>query len=285
MDLTIVKDGFEAYQNELKKRDELVRLIVDNKDYTNAQLEYIDLYEKTNEEIGKIVGVIALDDFFSFLSNMKPGEDYSDFAGFLLLILSYLTASNYPERDQKLEEKESSLYLDIMKWYVKHQSANDDDIKGIIIGFKDAAKSSISIRNTLANREELNSIFDGPVYTNEESKMNLSKVFAAKIDMQIGLLSFNMFFTALTHLNSSIPKPILINLVVLNVLAKEYNLGFCVEEYLERAFNNRDVLKEMFGVEINLERRILDDFIENLQLEVNDTTNEYINYKEKGKAY
>lgn len=284
MDLTIVKDGFEAYQNEIKKRDELVRLIVNNNDYTNTQLEYIDLYEKTNEELGKIIERIALEDFFSFLSNMSKGGDYHDFAQFLLLILSYITASKFIDKSQKVDEKEKSLYLDIMKWYVVNQSPNAKDREGLIAGFKDSAKGSISIRNILANREELNTIFDGPVYENEESKMKLSKVFAAKLDMNIGLLSLDMLLNTIIRRNGSIPKPVLINLVAINVLTKEYNLGFRVEEYIERAFKNRDILSEMFGMQLNIERRVIDDFIENLQLEINDATNEFISYKEKGKT-
>ena len=54
MELTMVKDGYDAYLKEIKKRDELVKAIVNNDDYTNIQLEYVDLYEKTNEELGKI---------------------------------------------------------------------------------------------------------------------------------------------------------------------------------------------------------------------------------------
>lgn len=285
MELTMVKDGYDAYLKEIKKRDELVKAIVNNDDYTNIQLEYVDLYEKTNEELGKIIDKIAIEDFLMLISNINEDMDYRDFVEFLLLLLSYITASKFLDNAQKIEERESALYLDVMKWHAQNQSNNESDREGLMVGFRDAAKDSISVRNILANREELNSIFEGPIYDNEESKMKLIKIFGAKIDVQIGILSFNMLLSALTHMNTHIPKPILINLVALNVLTKEYNLGFCVEEYVERAFNNRDVLKEMFGVELNLERRVLDDFIENLQLEINDATNEYINYKEKGNAY
>ena len=74
MELTMVKDGYDAYLKEIKKRDELVKAIVNNDDYTNIQLEYADLYEKTNEELGKIIDKIAIEDFLMLISNINEDK-------------------------------------------------------------------------------------------------------------------------------------------------------------------------------------------------------------------
>ena len=87
MELTMVKDGYDAYLKEIKKRDELVKAIVNNDDYTNIQLEYVDLYEKTNEELGKIIDKIAIEDFLMLISNINEDMDCRDFVEFLFVHL------------------------------------------------------------------------------------------------------------------------------------------------------------------------------------------------------
>ena len=98
------------------------------------------------------------------------------------------------------------------------------------------------------------------------------------------LSSMYLIKNKIIGLSNEIPKSLILRLVLMNVLTKKYQLGFRIEEYITRYYDNHDLGEEFFGnkeVQIN---GIIKECVETYLIEINDITNEYINYNEKRKT-
>ena len=284
MDLTIVKAGFDCYLKEFEKRSEIIRALMHKQDYKNLQIEYIDLYEKTNQELYKIVDQIQFEDFVSYLQNMQPSKECANFAEFLLLILSYISISKGVKDEQKFDEHELMTYYDLGKWYAENKNIDEASIEATQGDIDNASKSSIAVRNIIANREDLNVIFDIPTKINDVEKISLSKIISAKLDILINITNISIILNGAVGSFKSIPKPILLKYVLLDILSKEYQLDFSVEDYLTRYYDTRDILKETFNINAYYDKDVIKQMIQRVVKEINDTTFEYATYKQKGKT-
>ena len=281
MDLTKLKDSFDAYKEELKVRELLIKKIIYKEDYTQCQNDYINLYDKTNTELSKILGSIDIAEATIYFASIQNDPKYKELTAFFVVLLLYLSLSNGGENYVKIEETETSLYHDILKWYIPNHGISDIDKEGMVKEVFTSTKGSISMRNILACKEDLNSIFDNIVLRDERERQEVIEEFVGKTNSLLAALNVVLVFNSLYGVKRIIPKPFLLRLVLLNILTKKYQLGFSIEEYIIRYYQNNDITKELFGIGLDSYGKSLQNNIDELLMEINDVTNEFINYQQK----
>ena len=286
MKLEDMKDAYNSYNEELDVRKDLLTAILTNKDYSSLQEKYLELYNKNNSELYPIIGKVSTDEIHVYLNQVMFNPEYHGLVKFFLILLSYSQIKDNGNNAQKFSENESSLYYKLVRWYLPIHGLSNKDREEVIDELNETTTESVSIRNILANKEELNEIFDNIQLSDDFERKLAVTSFVNELDLLITFVNLSVIKNKILNRPNDIPKSLLLRLVVKNLLARKYQLGFRVEEYLTRYYQNHDILKEIFGDAIKVDKRVLNDYIEEYILEINDITNEFTNYLEKkGKTH
>ena len=283
MNLDDMKSAYDAYNEELKIRGNLLKAILSNNknDWITYQEQYIDLYDKTNLELIPLLNKISFEESMMYVNQSIFDPKYKDLVDFFLILHSYKQTEIDGNNAQKFIEFKDTMYFNFLKWYLLNHGLNSHDKNEIISEFIGTTTESVSLRNILANKEELNTIFDNIILRDEVERQIAIDAFIRELDLFIMLVNVYVLRNNLVGLNN-IPKPLIMRLILMNILTKKYQLGFRIEEYITRFYETHDITKNMPFI-FNKDK--LKESIDDILMEINDITNEYINYIEKGKAY
>ena len=286
MKLEEMKKAYDVYDEELNKRKELLKAIFTNNksNYINCEQQFIDLYNKTNVELYPLLEKMNYEEIRQYLNQAMDNPKYSSLVNFFLILHGYCQIKMNSNNAQKFNEYKNALYFDLLKWYIPNHGMNSKEKEDLIHEFTDTTAESISIRNTLAKREELNSVFDNILFKDDFERKIAIDFFVKEIDLFLTFINMYILKGTLFVMNHDIPKSLILRLVLMNILTKKYQLGFRIEEYITRYYDNHDLGEEFFGnkeVQIN---GIIKECVETYLIEINDITNEYINYNEKRKT-
>ncbi len=284
MKIEDMKDAYESYNVEDSKRKELIEAIFNNRDIITLKNDYAELYNKTNKEIYPILGNTSYEELHNYVAQTMLNPEYKDLMNFFLILNGYNQLKNNYSNAQKFSEVKHLLYFDLINWYLPLHGVSSDNKKEIISEFTETTADSIGIRNLLADKEELNNVFDNIVLAGDFERTLAVDSFVSEVDLILTLISLYIVKNSLLQLPNAVPTSLILRLVLMNILTKKYQLGFRIEEYMTRYFENNEGIKKIFDGEFKSSKRVLNDYIEEVVLEVNDITNEYINYKEKRKA-
>jgi len=286
MDLEVIKKGFDIFKKENKIRQDLLKdIITNNKEgIERNQRRYSKLYELVNNEIYTLINKMSYIEIKTYLNKMIDDPRYVDLTGFFILLLSYhMLAYKRNDAAKKLNEDRDLTYYNLVKWYSLNHAISKNQLDNLADEIGKTTVGSIGIRNILANREELNTIFDDIKLHNELERAAYIEFFVKETNLFIQLLT-PMALAAATPFGEliEIPKTIILRLVLANILAKKYSMGFSIEEYVNRYLDNHNVIAEAIG-ETNLPLRndIIKPIIDDYLMEINDITNEFLNQKKK----
>lgn len=280
-----MKSAYDSYHLEDDKRKELIKAIFTNKDITALQNNYIELYDKTNNELYPILGQTNYDELHNYVGQIMFDPKYKDLMNFFLTLNGYNQLINSKGNAQKFSETKNTTYYELIKWYLPLHAIDSKNKEEIINEFIETTADSIGVRNILANKEELNTVFDNIVLIDDFERNLAIEAFVSEVDLLLMLSSMYIVKNGVLGLPNDIPKSLILRLVLMNILTKKYQLGFRIEEYITRFYDTHDIVKETFGNSVNYNKNLLNDYIEELIVEINDITNEYMNRKEKGKAH
>lgn len=281
MNLENMQDAYKSYNLEFDKRRELLKAILTNNEYLNYQQQFIDLYDETNNHLYPILSKMNYEEIIKYLDQSMLDPKYKDLVNFFLILHGYIQLKTNSNNAQKFNEYKNNLYFELLKWYIPNHGVSTKDKEEIVNEFTDTTAESISIRNILANREDLNIVFDNILLKDDLERQIAINAFVTEIDLFLMFVNMYILKNEILGLEGNIPKSIILRLVLMNVLTKEYQLGFRIEEYITRYYNNHDIIKEYFGDNIKIDKRIIDVFIEEILIEINDITNEFMDYKKR----
>ena len=285
MKIEEMKSAYDSYNLEDNKRKELIEAIFTNKDIMTLQNHYIELYDKTNKELYPILGQTNYEELHSYIGRIMFDPKYKDLMNFFLILNGYNQLINSKGNAQKFSETKNTTYYELVKWYLPLHAVDSKNKEEIIKEFIETTADSIGVRNILANQEELNTVFENIVLTDDFERNLAIEAFVSEVDLLLLLSSMYIIKNGVLGLSNDIPKSLILRLVLMNILTNKYQLGFRIEEYITRFFANHDIIKESFGDNVNYNKKILNNYIEEFIVEINDITNEYMNRKEKGKAH
>lgn len=285
MKLEDMKDAYNSYNEEIEVRKELLKAMLTNKDYSSFQEKYIKLYEKNNQELYPIIGKLSTDEIHVYLNQVMFDPKYEELVKFFLILLSYSQVRDNSNNAQKFSENESSLYFKLLKWYLPLHGLSNEQREEVISEFTETTTESVCIRNILANKEELNEMFNNIQLSDDFERKLAVKSFVTELDLLITFVNLSVIKNKIINRPNDIPKSLLLRLVLKNLLAKKYQLGFRVEEYITRYYETHDIIREFFNDKVNIDKRLLNEYVEEYILEINDITNEFMNYIEKGKTH
>lgn len=292
MKLDEMKSAYDAYNEELETRKKLINAILTNNknDYINFQERYINLYEKSNAELYPLLDKLSEVEITDYLNQSMVNPQYKDLVDFFLILHGYTKLKNSNSTQlsgnnaQKFNEDKNTIYYDLVKWYMANHGVGSKNKEEIIKEFVDTTVESISIRNILAGKEELNSVFDNIEFKSDLEREIAVEAFVTEIDLF--LVFIDMYLLKSTLLGTKeIPKSLILRLVLMNILTKKYQLGFRIEEYVTRYYENHNIAEKLLGDNPLFNMKLFNELVEECIIEINDITNDYNNYKEKGKAY
>ena len=286
MKLDEMKNAYNVYNEELDKRKELIRAILTNNknDYINYEQQFIDLFNKTNIEIYPLLEKMNYEEIKHYLTQSMNNSEYSSLVNFFLLLHGYCQVKMNSNNAQKFNEFKNTLYFELLKWYLPNHGVGSKDREDIINEFTETTAESLSIRNILAKKEELNSIFDNIELMDDFERKIAIDSFVKEVDLFLIFVNMYIIKNKLLELDNNIPKSLILRLVLMNILTKKYQLGFRIEEYITRYYDNHDIGKEFFGEGVHVNKKVLNECVEEYLMEINDITNEFINDYEKRKT-
>ena len=291
MKIEEMKDAYNAYSEEDNIRKELLEAILNRKNSLLYQQQFIDSFNKTNNELYLIINKTNDEELQSIVYQTMNNPDYKDLTNFFLILNGYSQLKSNSNNAQKFSERKNLLYFELLKWFIPNHGLSNKDKDELVNEFITTTADSIGIRNILANKEDYNSVFDNILIIDDFERKLAIDAFVSEVDLILAII--NVFFIKSIHIGSSyyVPKSLVLRLVLMNLLTKEYQLGFRIEEYVSRFFNNFDLEKacsskgiNVTKSEIDLFMKKLNNYVEELLIEINDITNEYNNYKEKRKT-
>ncbi len=284
MKIEDMQEAYNTFNLEDKKRKELIEAILTNKDIITLKNHYIELYNKTNNELYPVLGNTSFEELHNYIAQIMLDPKYKDLINFFLILNGYNQLKNSNGNAQKFSEIKNITYYELIKWYLPIHGISTKDRDEVINEFTETTADSIGVRNLLADKEELNTVFDSIMLTDDFERKLAIDSFVTEVDLLLMLSSMYLIKNKILGLPNVIPKSLILRLVLMNVLTKKYQLGFRIEEYITGYYDNHDVIKEFFGEHLPVDKRILNDAIEEFVLEINDISNEFMNYKEKRKT-
>lgn len=283
MNLEILKEAYRYYCFENKTRKKLIEAILknDHNSIIDYQRKYTKIVNLANDSLTKTLKVLSYNEIDNYYKQTSTNPDYQDLNNFFLLLLSYNQLLFADNNGCKFSEHMDALYFNLVKWYVSNHGITSDDRDELIDETIISTETSIGVRNILSNREDLNEIF---------GKVNIRSKIEGKILFNMFLKEINLFVVIMNGVlikqcitrGESIPKSIVLRLVLLNLITKEFSLGFSIEEYIEGYFARHDVMGEILNFPgFTAGNSVLKLYVDDLLLEVNDVTNEFLNQKKK----
>ena len=286
MDLEMIRKAYLVFQKENKVRKDLIKATLNNnqEEIIRYQRRFGKLYDITNNEIYPILNKLSFKEIDDFISKMIDDPKYHELTGFFILLLSYhMLAFSKNDVTKKLSEDKDLMYYKLVTWYTLNHAISKKQIDNVAEELGETTLGSVGIRNVLANREELNIIFDDIKLNNEKERDLYVQFFVKEVNLFIQLLG-PMAFMASNPFGPEVevPKSLLLRLVLLNILTRKYSMGFSIEEYINRYLDHHNVIGEAVGIpDLPLGNEILKPYLDDYLMEINDITNEFMNQKKK----
>ncbi len=283
MNLNNVREAYQYYCFENKTRKKLIEAILrnDHNGIIDNQRKYIKIVNLTNDSLTKVLNTLSYEEIYDYYKQTLVNPKYHDLNHFFMLLLSYNQLLFANNNGNKFSEHKESLYFNLVKWYVNNHGINSNDRDSLINEVIETTSSSVSVRNILSNREEVNDTFEKVNIRNELEGKLLFNMFLKEINLFVILMNGALIKQCIT-MGNSIPKSLVLRLVLLNLITKEYSLGFSIEEYIEGYFERHDIMGEILNFpSFTAGNSMLKLYVDDLLLEVNDITNEFLNQKKK----
>ena len=287
MDLECLKKAYDIYKKESKVKNELIKAIITNnqEEIIRNQRRYEKLYKLTNDELYPLLGKLSMLEITGGVMQAKSNPEYSELGEFLLLLLSYSVLSNEKlgYNDKLICEYRDKEYFELVKWYIQNHAVSEEQKKQLASDLAGTTGGSVSIRNILANNNDLNSMFDNANLDNPIDKNSYLKDYVKELDIYINLLVPMAMAESIPYgFRFEMPKPVILRLVILNMLTKKFELGFSIEEYITRYLEKHNVICEMLGMSDDERlKEFTNGLVDTYIMEINDITNEFMNQKKR----
>ena len=206
--------------------------------------------------------------------------EYHELNNFFILLLQYKQLLCSKSNVGVFNDHKETLYYEVVRWYVENHFISDNQREKLIRDTTEITKGIIGVRNVLSNKEEISKLFSLNIRNEIEAKL-LFNMFVKEVEFFVIIMNGEILKNCLS-MGKEFSKPLMLKLVTLNIITKEYSLGFSVEEYIKGYYERHDIMKEYLNLpNFQSGNYILHQYLDDLLLEVNDLTNEFLNQKKK----
>ena len=282
MNLELLKDAFDIYKIEEKIRKRLMKAILENdkQGISDNQRRFIKVSNITNEKITEVLDKLSYEEISDYSKKTLMVPEYHELNNFFILLLQYKQLLCSKSNVGVFNDHKETLYYEVVRWYVENHFISDNQREKLIRDTTEITKGIIGVRNVLSNKEEISKLFSLNIRNEIEAKL-LFNMFVKEVEFFVIIMNGEILKNCLS-MGKEFSKPLMLKLVTLNIITKEYSLGFSVEEYIKGYYERHDIMKEYLNLpNFQSGNYILHQYLDDLLLEVNDLTNEFLNQKKK----